>query len=240
MGISRQSPPSAELKVFSERLREIIEFKKIEIAVLAKECGYKPDDVHRLLKGMREPGFKKLITLANSLGCSSDYLLGLTSKPQRADVVVEVDTNALKYQSSECGQTSGQISGKTERLAAVLPELPESDIDLLTHLAEFFIERKKTRLLKFVKTVIAEPKERAEETKTIKGSSNESKSGLDDCVPISKDSDSNNEDDLWDGIDDIEEYEVDDGWDEDFDDDAFGIDDDDLDDDIFGEDFDDD
>jgi transcriptional regulator with XRE-family HTH domain len=154
MGIARQSPPSPELKVFSDRLLKAIEFKKIDIGVLAKDSGYSPCDIHRLLAGMREPGMKKLILLANTLGCSADYLLGLTPEARRATVVVEADTNALKPRSSEPGQTSGQISGKAARFAAMVPDLLESDIDLLAHLAGFLIVRRKDNLAKFKEAVM--------------------------------------------------------------------------------------
>jgi transcriptional regulator with XRE-family HTH domain len=89
MGTARQSPPSPELKIFSDRLQEAMKFKKIDVAVLAKKSEYKPDDIHKMLSGMREPGLKKLILLANSLSCSVDFLLGLAPESQRADVVVE-------------------------------------------------------------------------------------------------------------------------------------------------------
>jgi transcriptional regulator with XRE-family HTH domain len=153
MGIARQSPPSPELKIFSDRFREAIEFKKIDISVLAKEAEYKPDDIHKLLTGMREPGFKKLMLLANSLGCSVDYLLGLTPKPQRASIVVKADTEVLNPQPGERGQMSGQFSGVVGQFVAMVPELLESDVEILMCLAGFLIERRERRLAKLMEAV---------------------------------------------------------------------------------------
>jgi transcriptional regulator with XRE-family HTH domain len=227
MGTARQSLPTPELETFSDRLQEAVKFKKIDISVLAKETEYKPDDIHKLLAGMREPGFKKLILLANALGCSVDYLLGLIPEPQRASIVIEADTDALNQQPGGRGQTSGQISGKKEQFIAMVPELMESDTELLTYLAGFLIERKEKRFTKLMEAVTARhPKEkRSDDIPQILHSRKDS------------DLDDNNfdeEDDLWDDIED-------DGEDEEFEDNNFeeGFEDEDEDDD-FEEDFDDD
>jgi transcriptional regulator with XRE-family HTH domain len=217
MGIARQSPPSPELKIFSDRLQEAIKFKKIDTAVLAKESEYKPDDIHKLLTGMKEPGFKKLMLLANSLGCSVDYLLGLTPKPQRASVIVEADTDAIKHQPSERGQTSGQISGNVEPFVAMIPELLESDIELLMYLAGFLIERKEKRLAKFMGALTEKPSSVPE---TVSPKANDDLS----------------DDDLDDSWDDIEDDEFED---DDLEEDDFGEDDDFEDEDEDEDDFDD-
>jgi hypothetical protein len=157
MGIPRQSPPSAELKIFSTRLQKAIEFKKIDIAVLAKNSEYKPIDIDKMLKGMREPCMKKLILLANSLECSVDYLLGLTPEAKRVTVAAMAGTNACKPQLSGHGQTSGQISGKLGPLAVMIPELLESDVELLAYTAGFLINRRKNNLASFAKAVADSP-----------------------------------------------------------------------------------
>jgi transcriptional regulator with XRE-family HTH domain len=218
MGIARQSPPSAELIVFSDRLQKAIEFKKIDIEALAQDSEYKPDDINKMLKGMKEPGFKKLMLLANSLGCSVDYLLGLTPKPQRASVVVEVDTDAIKYHSGERGQTSGQISGNVERIVAMLPNLLEFDIELIKFIIGFLIEKRGERLTKLVGALTGK-------------SSKEIESIPKETLPKSDDDladDDFDEEDLWDIVED-DEFE-DEDWEEDEDD--FEIDDDDDDDDF--------
>jgi transcriptional regulator with XRE-family HTH domain len=203
MGTVRKSPASPELKIFSDRFKKAIGFKKIDIAVLAKDSEYKPSYIQRLLTGKREPGMKKLILLANSLGCSVDYLLGLTTEARRATVVVEADTDAIKPRSSEHGQTSGQISGKAERLAAMIPELRDYNIELLTHIAEFIIEKRKQDLERLVEAITEEPKKDIEKGKV----------GFDGRVPDS------GEDDFEDDFDD-----------DDFEDDDFDDDDDEFDD----------
>jgi transcriptional regulator with XRE-family HTH domain len=159
MGIARQSPPSSELKIFADRLQKAIEFKKIDIAVLAESLEYKPDVIHRMLKGMREPSMRKLILLANSLGCSVDYLLGLTPEAKRATVVVTADTNAIELQPSERGPTSGQISGNVEQIVALLPKLLEFDVELIRFIIDFLIKKRKERLARLIGAVTAKSSE---------------------------------------------------------------------------------
>jgi transcriptional regulator with XRE-family HTH domain len=218
MGVDRQSPPSPELKVFSDRLQKAMEFKKIDVAVLAKNLEYKPGDIHKMLAGMREPSLKKLMLLANSLGCSVDFLLGLTPEAKRASVVVEVDMDAKKPQLSERGQTSGQISGKVERFIAMMPELLESDVELLMYLAGFLIDRKGKMLAKIMGAVAEKPPKEAESLPQISHSKNN-----DDL----SDGDFDEEDDLWEDIED-DEFE-----DADFEEDDFEDEDDDFDEDDF-------
>jgi transcriptional regulator with XRE-family HTH domain len=218
MGVSRQSPPSPELKIFSDRLQKVIEFKKTDTAILAKSLDYKPDDIYKLLTGMREPSMKKLILLADLLGCSVDYLLGLTPEPQRASVVVEADTDALTSQSNEREQTSGQITGKEKPFLSMVSELPESDIELLMYIAGFLIERKEKRLSKIV-SAIKNVKEENDSTSRILSSKEDSGLELTD--------DDLDEDSLW---DDVEEDEFEDS---DFEDSLEDENDDDDDDDEF-------
>jgi transcriptional regulator with XRE-family HTH domain len=221
MGIARQSPPSPELKVFSDRIQKAIEFKKIDLAALAKDLDYKPEDIRRLLVGMREPSMKKLMLLANSLGCSVDYLLGLAPEARRADVVVEVDADAIKPPSSERGRTSGQISGKAGRLVAMASELPEFDVELLDRIAGFLIERKEKGLLKFVKIVKMARQNSKEETEKVESAKNFTE-GSNGKVGLGAgnsdfDGDDLDEDELWDDAnDDIKKKGLDD---EDFEDD---------------------
>jgi transcriptional regulator with XRE-family HTH domain len=211
MGTVRQSPPTSELKVFSDRLQRAIKFKKIDTATLAKNTGYKPEDIQRLLAGMREPSMKKLILIANALGCSVDYLLGLTTEPKRASVVIEVDTDALNPQSRERGQTSGQISGKTGAFLAMLPELMEYDIELLMYIAGFLIGRKKKGLARFMDALASRAPKKEDSLS-------------------SKVSNSKNDDDFTD--DDFEEDELGDNdeFDDDFEEDDLEDEDDDFDD----------
>jgi transcriptional regulator with XRE-family HTH domain len=205
MGTVRQSPPSSELKIFSDRLQKAIEFRKIDIAALAKDSEYKSDDINKMLKGMREPSMKKLILLANSLGCSVDYLLGLTPETKRATVATMADTNTFKSQPSEHGQTSGQISGNVEQIITALPKLLEFDIELISFIIKFLIEKREKRIAKFVDVVTGKsPKEVNSVNKTT----------------ISKEDNSFDDDDLWGDIED-DEFEDDDFGDDGFEDDNF-------------------
>jgi hypothetical protein len=175
-----------------------------------------------MLKGMREPGMAKLILLANILGCSVDYLMGLTPEAQRAIIVVESDTNALKPQSSERGQTSGQFSGNAVKLKVMIAELMEPDVDLLLHIAEFIIERRKKGMLEFVKAVTAESKEEVPQKKAnaAENSTEKGKPGFDDFNKYEMVEDIEFDD----GLDD-DDYLYDDGGD----DDDYRYDDDDYD-----------
>jgi transcriptional regulator with XRE-family HTH domain len=211
MGIARQSPPSPELKIFSERIQKAIDFKKIDIAVLAKESGYKVEDIRKMLAGMREPSMKKLILLAGSLGCSVDYLLGLTSEVNRTTVT---DTGAIKHQSGEQGQTSGQISGKTHQFVTMIPELLESDVELLMYLAGFLIERKSKGLLRLAKAATTDPKTE-NLARELKGKAEFGRGSPYFCE------DAFDEDELWDNDDLEEEFDDDDYFDDDDDDDDF-------------------
>jgi transcriptional regulator with XRE-family HTH domain len=194
MGIARQSPPTPELKVFSDRLRKAIDFKKIDIAVLAKDSEYKPDVIHKLLAGTREPGMKKLIFLANALGCSVDYLLGLSPEPQREGVVIKADTNAIKGLSGEHGETPELISGRIKQFAAILPELLECDAELLMRIAGFLIERNKKRLARFADALAA--KSPKEANSLLERSCPENNDEFNDDIFEEED------DDLWDSIED--------------------------------------
>jgi transcriptional regulator with XRE-family HTH domain len=215
MGIARQTPPSQELKNFASRLSKAIDLKKIELSVIAKKLGCAPVDVKKMLSGMREPTMKKLIVLANVLECSVDYLLGLTPEPQRASVVIEAGTNPGRPQSSQRGQTSGQIAGNAEQFAAIIPELLDSDTELLIYIAGFLIERKEKRLAKIAEAVTARTPKEVESSSLPK-----SNSEFDE-------EDFGEEDDLWDDVED-ESFEDDDFEDGDFE----GEDDDDFEDDF--------
>jgi transcriptional regulator with XRE-family HTH domain len=196
MGTARKSPPSLELRVFSERLQKAIEFKRIDISVLARESEYKPDDIHKLLSGMREPGLKKLMLLSSALGCSVDYLLGLTSEPKRAGVVVLADTDVLNRQSSERGQTSGQISGKLEQFITTVPKLLDADVEMFTYLAKFLIDRREKIFLRFSEKITKSSEKEKLNPDKISVDKLKGKAGFDDCL------DDDGFDDLWE--DDIE------------------------------------
>jgi transcriptional regulator with XRE-family HTH domain len=213
MGTSRQTPPSQELKIFADRLSKAINTKRIELSTIAKEFGCAPADVKKMLSGMREPTMKKLIVLANVLECSADYLLGLVPEPQRASVVIEAGTTSSKPQSSERGQTSGQITGNIEQFAAIIPELLEADTELLLYIAGFLIERKEKRLAKIVKAISSKETDSELAMEHLKDNED-----LND-----DDFEEEDENDLW---DDIEEDSFED---DDFEDDEFEDEDDDFD-----------
>jgi transcriptional regulator with XRE-family HTH domain len=214
MGTPRQSQPGPELLIFGERLTKAIEFKKIDISVFAKELNCAPSDIKKMMGGMREPTMTKMIRIANILGCSVDYLLGLTPEAKRASLVVTADTGLLKPQRAGPVQASGQIPDKAGRFIALVSELLETDIDLLMYIAGFLIERKEKGLLRLAEAINVEAKE---DTK-------KSFSTGKPKVP-EFDADFDEDDDLWDGADGDDDYEYENGvfddeddfYDEDFD-----------------------
>jgi hypothetical protein len=108
--------------------------------------------------------------------------------------------DANKPQLSERGQTSGQISGKAEQLVAMMPELLESDVELLMYLAGFLIERKGKMLAKIMGTMTAKSPQEVE------------------SIPQISHDDFDEEDDLWEDIED-DDFEDDDFEEDDFEDD---------------------
>jgi transcriptional regulator with XRE-family HTH domain len=203
------------LKIFSDRLNKAIAFKKIDVSVIAKNLGIAPSDVKKMVAGMREPSMRKLIILANTLGCSVDYLLGLMQEPERADVVILADTEAIKPSPVERGQTSGQNWGE---FIAMISELPETDVELLMHLAGFLIVRKGKSIsgISTELTALSDKAKQEPEKPFVKSGNKKAATDFDDFDDI--DDDIYEEDDIWD--EDADEYEDDEYEDEDFDDDS--------------------
>lgn len=151
MGTSRKTPPSPELKVFASRLSNAIALKKTNIQATAKKLGCAPADLKKMTLGMREPAMKRLIALADTLGCPADYLLGLTPEAERASVA------AAGSRPAERARMSGRASDKLGGLIAMLPELLDADIELLAYMAGFLIDRRKNNLENFIKAVAGAP-----------------------------------------------------------------------------------
>jgi transcriptional regulator with XRE-family HTH domain len=221
MGAQRQSPPSPELKVFGNRLAKAAELKKIDISVLAKELNCAPADIKKMMSGMRELTMTKMMRVSNILGCSVDYLLGLTPEAKRASLVVTADTGLLKPESSEPVQTSGRIPGKFGQFMMMVSGLLETDIDLLMYIAGFLIERKEKGLLRLAKAINEGAKEDTKESRSVRVSAGKSKVSDSD----EESDDDFEDDDLFDGVEDEDDggYEDDDIFDDedDFDDEDF-------------------
>lgn len=66
-----------------ERLRELRKSKGMSQAAIAEGMGLTRNTYARYETGRREPGIEKLAALCVVFGCKADYLLGLSSAPDR-------------------------------------------------------------------------------------------------------------------------------------------------------------
>lgn len=71
-------------KQISERLEAILEEKNIKQKELAAKIGVTEVTISRYLNGERKPQSDIIIKMAEYLGVSTDYLLGMTESPQPA------------------------------------------------------------------------------------------------------------------------------------------------------------
>jgi hypothetical protein len=168
-----------------------------------------------MMGGMREPAMVKMIRIANILGCSVDYLLGLTPEAKRASLVVTADTGLFKPKSGESVQTSGQASNKFEQFTAMASGLLEADIDLLMYIAGFLFERKEKGLLRLAKAMSEGAEETPKESRSARVSIGRPKSpDLEKKLNDGFDED----DDLFDGVEDDYDYDYEEDEEEDDDD----------------------
>lgn len=149
MGGARKSPPSAELQTFSGRLQKVIALKKVDMKVLAKKLQCSPSDTQKILAGMREPSMKKLIVIAGTLGCSVDYLLGLSDG-------LGSDSNSTISQKSQ----AVKHNAVSESFFQIFPKLLDSDIELLINTAQFIVDRRAKKMKK-VRAALARAKRKS-------------------------------------------------------------------------------
>lgn len=69
-----------------ERLKKLRERKRLKQYALSVRCGLHPDAVRRYETGESNPMPDALISIADELGVSTDYLLGRTSYPYMVDI----------------------------------------------------------------------------------------------------------------------------------------------------------
>ena len=68
---------------FTERLRMLRERQNRKQHVISELCGLNKSTLRRYELGEREPGLKKLVSIADYFDVSLDYLVGLTDNPRR-------------------------------------------------------------------------------------------------------------------------------------------------------------
>jgi transcriptional regulator with XRE-family HTH domain len=68
--------------MFKDNFKKIIQIKNLSAYKVSKETGIPKTIVYDWAAGAREPVSEHLITLADYLGVSIDYLLGRTDNPE--------------------------------------------------------------------------------------------------------------------------------------------------------------
>ena len=66
-----------DLKLFAERLDELIFDKNIKVIDFAKQAGISKSTVYEYVSGKKVPTLKNLIKMADYFNVSTDYLLGI-------------------------------------------------------------------------------------------------------------------------------------------------------------------
>ena len=80
-----------------ERLREMRENQKVSQRELARMCGIGDVLIYRYENGISDPSLRNLVTIAEKLGVSIDYLVGLSDHPkgQAGDKEIEAEESYL-------------------------------------------------------------------------------------------------------------------------------------------------
>jgi len=68
--------------MFKDNFANLVKSKQITIYKVMKDTGIPRTIIYDWAKGEREPVSEYLITLADYLNCSTDYLLGRTDDPE--------------------------------------------------------------------------------------------------------------------------------------------------------------
>ena len=84
------------MSLLIERLRETRELKGFSQRELARLCGLGENQIHRYETGKSDPSATHLKLIADKLGVSTDYLLGLSNEPHGQLVQSDLDNNELE------------------------------------------------------------------------------------------------------------------------------------------------
>lgn len=69
------------MEIFSKRLRQMRERRRISRAIMSELCGLSKSMISKYERGEREPKLETLIVLSDFFDCSIDYLVGKTNYP---------------------------------------------------------------------------------------------------------------------------------------------------------------
>jgi transcriptional regulator with XRE-family HTH domain len=84
------------MSLLIDRLRDTRESKGFSQRELARLCGLGENQVHRYETGKSDPSATHLRLIADKLGVSTDYLLGLSNEPHGRLVHSDLDNNELE------------------------------------------------------------------------------------------------------------------------------------------------
>lgn len=71
---------------FQSRLKYCMEYRRINAAKLSSEAGISEAALSRYLRGLRSPNVQTIISLADALNLSTDFLMGHSDLPE--DIVL--------------------------------------------------------------------------------------------------------------------------------------------------------
>lgn len=116
--------------VFAERLRKRLRDLGIDNEKeFAKSHGLKPSSFNRWVRGENQPKVRDFVRVAKAVGCSLDYLAGLSEELQPSHYLIDLDKEDLAVRGKPVpGRTwAWPIPSRFEVVDAVAFEKRESD-----------------------------------------------------------------------------------------------------------------
>lgn len=77
LGLTESNTPPEKYEI-NLRIKEIMKSWHIEATKLGKQCGISPSTIYNYKNGKTNPTLRRIVAIANTLGVSVDYLIGLT------------------------------------------------------------------------------------------------------------------------------------------------------------------
>lgn len=124
-------------EIFAERLKELLELKDKSQAQLAKELGTTPQAVSSYVKGKTTPDYDILCRIADILGVSVDFLLGVESTLSQEEQQLCDDLNS-NPDSDFLLKTFRRYAAVKERLYSLYYDDPASRLEDSSLAIQFF------------------------------------------------------------------------------------------------------